>query len=129
MRPAEEPSITRKWQWVLTGALAITAVVGFWLLYVAQSSSYTPRAKMYEGLGLAAGAKAAVAEHYVTHDRFPDDNAEAGISESISGQFVSDISVLPGGVIQVTYGGWPLYRTRTSRRCVGWPGVTTLGPS
>ncbi len=92
------------WKSVSLGVLALLAVTGLWLAYVAQSG-YTPRAKVMEGLNLSGGAKAAVADFYTRNGSFPANNAEAYLSESISGRFVSDVSVKTGGVIEITYGG------------------------
>ncbi len=77
---------------------------GLWLAYVAQSG-YTPRAQVFEGLHLAAGAKAAVADYHRTHGRFPATNADAHIDDSIQGRFVTDVKVMSGGIIHVTFGG------------------------
>ena len=92
------------WKRVSLGVLALLAVTGLWLAYVAQSG-YTPRAKVSEGLNLAGGAKAAIAYYYAENGTFPANNTDALLSASISGRFVSDILVKPGGVIEITYGG------------------------
>jgi type IV pilus assembly protein PilA len=97
-------TIKRKWKWALVGTAAVAAASGLWLAYVAQSG-YTPRAKISEGLNLAGAAKTAVAEYYAARGRFPVDSNDAGFPHSISGRFVSDVSVMANGVIQVTYGG------------------------
>ncbi len=60
---------------------------------------------MSEGLSLSAGPKVAVAEYHAAHGRFPATNVDVDIEDSIQGQFVTDVRVIPGGVIQVTYGG------------------------
>ncbi len=96
--------MSRKWKWTIAFAVALIGLNGLWLAYVS-TSGYTPRAQMYEGLNLAAGAKAAVAEYYNTHGEFPAGNAEALLDEVIEGRFVSDVQVVPGGIIRVTYGG------------------------
>ena len=80
------------------------AILVFWLAWVGQSG-YTHRARVSEGISLAAGAKAAIADYYATNNAFPANNTEAGLSDSISGRYVSDVSVIAGGTIQVTFGG------------------------
>lgn len=84
--------------------MALIGLNGLWLAYVS-TSGYTPRAQMYEGLNLSAGAKLAVADYYNTHGEFPASNVEALLDEAIEGRFVSDVRVVPGGIIRVTYGG------------------------
>ena len=62
-----------------------------------------------EGLNLSAGVAAALTEFFLQHDRFPNDNQEAGIIEpnSIRGRFVNSVSVGPGnGVITIEYGNY-----------------------
>ena len=73
------------------------------LAYVSQNA-YTPRAKASEGFNLSTVARAAVAEYFHKNERFPDSNAEAGINNSISSRFVSDISIRPDGIIEVSLG-------------------------
>ena len=96
----------RRWKWALVGTVAVAAATGLWLAYVAQSN-YSPRAKLMEALNLAGGARAAVAEYYADNSRFPVNNAEAGLPQSNAyiGKFVSDVSVMANGVIQITLGG------------------------
>lgn len=89
---------------MLAGTLVVGVAIGLWLAFVSQSG-YTPRAKAAEGLNLSGGAKAAIEDYYATNGSFPVDNSEAGIADSISSRFVSSVSVRPGGVVEVTYGG------------------------
>ncbi|MFN3965989.1 MAG: pilin [Silanimonas lenta] len=66
---------------------------------------YAIRGKVSEGLGLAAGAKTAVAEGYTATGAFPTTNAAAGLAAaaSITGNAVSSVEVGAGGAITVTY--------------------------
>ena len=79
---------------------------------------YAIRGKVSEGLGLAAGAKTAVAESYTASGAFPADNAAAGLAAatSITGNAVTSVGVA-NGVITVTYnstlGGSPTANGQT----------------
>ena len=65
----------------------------------------TVRAQVSEGLNLAGGVKAAVAEYYQETRQFPSDNAAAGLSPAtdIQGKYVSSVRVEAGEVV-VTFG-------------------------
>jgi type IV pilus assembly protein PilA len=67
---------------------------------------YAVRAQVAHGINLAAGAKAAVTEYYQDQGAFPTDNAEAGVAPAatINGPFVTQVAVIAGGAIQVSYG-------------------------
>ncbi len=41
---------------------------------------YTKRSRVSEGLSLAGGAKSALTEYYASNNKWPSDNAEAGIA-------------------------------------------------
>ena len=71
------------------------------------SDVYTTRAKVSEGLNLAGAAKIAVAEFHQSNNRFPANNEEAGLAaaETINGNYVSSVNVLPGGKVAVIFGG------------------------
>ncbi|MCY4328993.1 MAG: pilin [Endozoicomonadaceae bacterium] len=58
---------------------------------------------MSEGLGLAAGAKAGVADYYAVRGGFPDNNGTAGLDENITGNAVDSIEVGASGIITITY--------------------------
>ncbi len=66
---------------------------------------YTIRAKVAEGLSLAAAAKTAVTEYYSSSGSWPADNTEAGLPEDatkISGKWVKSVTV-EDGLITITY--------------------------
>lgn len=65
--------------------------------------NYTKRSHVSEGLSLAGGAKTAVTEYYSSKGEWPTDNAEAGISATITGNAVTDVTVSNSGKITVTY--------------------------
>ena len=67
---------------------------------------YAVRTQVAHGLNLAAGAKASVTEYYQDQGAFPGDNATAGLPApaTITGKYITQVEVVAGGLIQVTYG-------------------------
>ena len=65
---------------------------------------YTKRARVAEGLTLAAGAKASVTEYFASHNDWPADNGAAGLESAskIKGNAVDKVTV-DKNVITVTY--------------------------
>ena len=66
---------------------------------------YIIRSQVSEGSVLADGAKTAVAEFYSNRGVAPTSNSDAGLAAatSISGKYVSQLSVGTGGAITATY--------------------------
>jgi type IV pilus assembly protein PilA len=66
---------------------------------------YTIRAKVTEGLSLAASAKLAVADAFASSGVLPADNATAGLPDAtqIASKFVASVGV-KDGKITITYG-------------------------
>ncbi len=66
-------------------------------------------AQVAEGTSLAEGSKTAVAEFYSNVGHFPASNESAGVpdSNSIVGQYVSEIKIAAGGNIYVKYSSQP----------------------
>jgi len=79
----------------IIGILAAVAIPAY--------SDYTIRAKVTEGVGMAAAAKTAVSEYRLSKAGFPSTNASAGISTTISSPYVSSLTVGAGGIITVTF--------------------------
>ncbi|MDH4073343.1 MAG: pilin [Gammaproteobacteria bacterium] len=67
---------------------------------------YAVRTQVGHGIVLASGAKASVTEYYQDQGAFPADNATAGLSapNTITGKYITQVEVVAGGAIQVTYG-------------------------
>src|SRR4051794_22719998 len=65
---------------------------------------YTIRARVSEGLSLAASAKTSVAESFISNGVLPADNQAAGLSlpEKIASKFVKSVTV-KAGVIDIEY--------------------------
>ena len=87
--------------------MIVVAIIGILAaIAIPAYQDYTIRAQVSEGLNLSGGAKAAVSEYTMDRGTFPTTNALAGLSAagSISGKYVSAVSVGANGVITVTYG-------------------------
>ncbi|RMD80193.1 MAG: pilin [Gammaproteobacteria bacterium] len=87
--------------------MIVVAIIGILAaIAIPAYQDYTIRAKVSEGLNLAAGAKAAVTEYYQDKGSFPADNATAGLpaDTDITGNNVQKVTVA-NGVITITYSG------------------------
>jgi len=87
--------------------MIVVAIIGI-LAAVALPAyqDYTKRTHVSEGLTLAAGAKASLAEYYAANGSWPTDNATAGLSASITGNSVDSVVITEAGgnaVITITY--------------------------
>jgi type IV pilus assembly protein PilA len=87
--------------------MIVVAIIGILAaIAIPQYAEYTNRAKVGEGLQLAAGAKTAVAEYYSSQAGWPADNALAGIATAtdIRGNNVTSVTVA-NGAISILYAG------------------------
>ena len=84
--------------------MIVVAIIGI-LAAIAMPAyqDYTIRAKVSEGLSLASSAKTAVTDYYVSQGSFPTSNSSAGLANTISSQYVSNVQVGAGGAITVTF--------------------------
>ena len=88
--------------------MIVVAIIGILAaIAIPAYQDYTIRAQVSEGLSLASGAKTAIAEVFQDSGNWPTDNGEAGLAQaaSISGKYVSLVTVQGQGVVQVTYSG------------------------
>jgi type IV pilus assembly protein PilA len=86
--------------------MIVVAIIGI-LAAIAIPSymDYTKKARVTEGLNLAAAAKTGVSEYASSQGRFPSDNASIGlpIPTLINGDSVTSVGVGDGGLITITY--------------------------
>jgi len=69
----------------IVGILASFAVPAY--------QDYTARAQVAEAFSLAGAQKLAVTEYHANAGEFPENNAEAGISDDIVGKYVASVKV------------------------------------
>ncbi len=83
----------------IIGILAAVAIPAY--------QDQTIRAQVAEGLSLAASAKSAVAEAYLSTGAWPSDNASADLAPAsgFTSLHVRSVEISTGGVITITYGG------------------------
>ncbi|TAM58501.1 MAG: pilin [Rhodanobacter sp.] len=87
---------------IVVAIIAILAAIA-----IPAYQDYLVRTQVSEGAVLADGAKTAVAEFYSNTGRMPAANGSAGLATptSISGQYVSSITVSTNGLITALYTG------------------------
>jgi len=79
----------------IIGILAAVAIPAY--------QDYTIRARVTEGIGLAAAAKTSVSEYRISRTAFPTTNGAAGIATTISSPYVASLVVGAGGAITINY--------------------------
>ncbi len=87
--------------------MIVVAIIGILAaIAIPAYQDYTIRAQASEGLSLASGAKAAIAEAYQDTGVWPADNTLAGLgaANTIFGKYTLSVQVAPQ-TVTVTYGG------------------------
>jgi type IV pilus assembly protein PilA len=86
--------------------MIVIAILGILMaIAIPAYQDYAVRAKVSEGINLAGAAKLAVAETWSSRGRLPQNNSSAGLpaAASITGPYVSQVSVGTDGLVSITY--------------------------
>ena len=83
--------------------MIVVAIIGILAaIAIPAYQNYTKRSHVTEGLNLAGGAKAAVTEYFSSQGELPEDNAAAGVADTITGNSVDSVEI-EDGLITITY--------------------------
>ena len=84
--------------------MIVVAIIGILAaIAIPAYQDYTIRSQVTEGLSLASAVKTSVAEVYADEGAWPALLADAGITDSPVGKYVTDVAV-DDGTIVITYG-------------------------
>jgi type IV pilus assembly protein PilA len=84
--------------------MIVVAIIGILAaIAIPAYQDYTIRSQVTEGLSLAGAVKAAVAETYSNDGSWPSTLADAGISNTPAGKYVTGLSIA-NGTINIQYG-------------------------
>ena len=98
---------TRKNQqgFTLIELMIVVAIIGILAaIAIPAYQDYLTRSQASEGPALSAAVKTAVAETLANTGTWPTTMAEIGITDTVSGKYVSQITLINPGTIQITYG-------------------------
>jgi type IV pilus assembly protein PilA len=87
--------------------MIIVAIIGIIAsIAIPHYKSYVIRSRVTEGINLSASAKIAAAEYFQNYGVFATTNNSAGLSapEDYKGPYVTQVEIVAGGVIEISYG-------------------------
>ena len=107
--------------------MIVVAIIGILAaIAIPAYQDYTVRSQVTEGLNLAAAGKTAVAESFASNQVWPANNTAAGLDPTptdISGKYVTAVTVLAGGQIQITYGNQAVKIAGNTMTLTPWTSV------
>lgn len=87
--------------------MIVVAIIGIVAsIAIPAYTNYIIRSQVAEGINMSTAAKIAAAEYFQTYGVFATSNGSAGISApaDIRGPYVSQVEIVAGGAIEVSYG-------------------------
>ncbi len=87
--------------------MIVVAIIGIIAsIAIPAYTNYIIRSQVAEGINLSTAAKIASAEYFQTFGAFAGSNGSAGIEAAvnITGPYVTQVEIVAGGAIQVSYG-------------------------
>ena len=87
--------------------MIVVAIIGIVAsIAIPAYTNYVIRSQVAEGINMSTAAKIAAAEYFQTHGVFASSNGSAGLSApaDIRGPYVSQVEIVAGGAIEVSYG-------------------------
>ena len=87
--------------------MIVVAIIGIIAsIAIPAYTNYIIRSQVAEGINMSTAAKSAAAEDFQTYGAFASDNGSAGLEApaNITGAYVSQVEVVAGGAIEVSFG-------------------------